>query len=72
MTTVNISEVDLIKLLKNSLFSREIKSPLEILKIKLLAIAMYLLSSSIRRIALLLNVGKSIVHYWIEKFKDTL
>ena len=33
---------------------------------------MYLLSSSIRRIALLLNVGKSTVHYWIEKFKDPL
>ena len=29
---------------------------------------MYLLSSSFRRIALLLNVGK-IVHYWVEKFK---
>ena len=33
---------------------------------------MYLLSSSVRRIALLLNVGKSTVHYWIEKFKDVL
>lgn len=33
---------------------------------------MYLLSSSFRRIALLLNVGKSTVHYWIEKFKDVL
>ena len=42
------------------------------LKVKLTAIAMYLLSSSFRRIALLLNVGKSSVHYWIEKFKDVL
>ena len=40
------------------------------MEIKLAAIAMYILSSSIRRIALLLNVGKSSVHYWIERFKD--
>jgi|Deesub1362B_J571_1020462.scaffolds.fasta_scaffold00912_17 transposase-like protein len=33
---------------------------------------MYLLSSSFRRIVLLPNVGKSTVHYWIEKFKDVL
>jgi len=33
---------------------------------------MYLLSSSLRRIALLLNVGKSTVHYWIDRFKDIL
>jgi len=31
-----------------------------------------LLSSSFRRIAPLLNVGKSTVHYWVEKFKDAL
>ena len=33
---------------------------------------MYLLSSSFRKIALLLNAGKSTVHYWVEKFKDAL
>ena len=33
---------------------------------------MYLLSSSFRRIALLLNVGKSSVHYWVDRFKDAL
>ena len=33
---------------------------------------MYLLSSSFGRIALLLNVGKSTVHYWIDRFKDVL
>ncbi|MHC1566550.1 MAG: hypothetical protein ACXQTD_02170 [Candidatus Syntropharchaeia archaeon] len=42
------------------------------MEIKLAAIAMYLLSSSLRRIALLLNVGKSTVHYWIDRFKDVL
>ncbi|MHC1567268.1 MAG: hypothetical protein ACXQTD_06050 [Candidatus Syntropharchaeia archaeon] len=51
-----------------SIFERN-KVPLEI---KLTAIAMYLLSSSLRRIALLLNVGKSTVHYWIDRFKDVL
>jgi len=33
---------------------------------------MYILSSSFRRIALLLNVGKSTVHYWVDRFKDIL
>jgi len=42
------------------------------LEIKLAAVAMYLLSSSFRRIALLLNVGKSTVHYWVDRFKDAL
>ena len=42
------------------------------IEIKLTAIAMYLLSSSLRRIALLLNVGKSTVHYWIDRFRDVL
>ena len=42
------------------------------MEIKLTAIAMYILSSSFRRIALLLKVGKSTVHYWVEKFKEAL
>ena len=42
------------------------------MEIKLAAVAMYLLSSSFRRIALLLNVGKSTVHYWVDRFKDAL
>ncbi len=33
---------------------------------------MYLLSSSVRRITLIFRVGKSTVHYWIERFKDVL
>ena len=41
------------------------------LEIKLTAIAMYLLSSSFRRIASL-KVGKSTVHYWVDKFKEAL
>ncbi|HIP25800.1 MAG TPA: IS6 family transposase [Archaeoglobus profundus] len=69
MVTADISENDLVKLLKEfDIFERD-KIPLET---KFLAIVMYLLSSSVRRIALLFNVGKSTVHYWIEKFKDTL
>ncbi len=69
MVTADISENDLVKLLKEfDIFERN-KIPLET---KLLAIAMYLLSSSVRRIALLFNVGKSTVHYWIERFKDVL
>jgi len=69
MVTADMVESDLVKLLKEfDIFERN-KVPLEI---KLTAIAMYLLSSSVRRIALLFNVGKSTVHYWIEKFKDTL
>ena len=42
------------------------------MEIKLAAIAMYILSSSFRRVTLLLNVGKSSVHYWVERFKDAL
>ena len=41
------------------------------LEIKLI-VALYLLSSSLRRIALPFSVGKSIVHYWIDKFEDVL
>jgi len=69
MVIVDIAENNLIKMLKEfDIFERN-KIPLEI---KLAAIAMYLLSSSVRRIALLFNVGKSTVHYWIERFKDVL
>ena len=66
MVIADIAENNLIELLKDfEIFERS-------LEIKLAAIAMYLLSSSFRRIALLLNVGKSTVHYWIERFKDAL
>ena len=69
MVTADIAESNLIELLKEfDLFERNKIS----LEIKLAAIAMYLLSSSFRRIALLLKVGKSTVHYWIERFKDAL
>ncbi|RLI86963.1 MAG: hypothetical protein DRO98_04710 [Archaeoglobales archaeon] len=69
MVTADIGENNLIELLKGfDIFERNNIS----LEIKLAAIAMYLLSSSFRRIALLLNVGKSTVHYWVEKFKDAL
>ena len=69
MVTADIGENNLIELLKGfDIFERNKIS----LEIKLAAIAMYLLSSSFRRIALLLNVGKSTVHYWVEKFKDAL
>ncbi|RLI86090.1 MAG: hypothetical protein DRO98_05900, partial [Archaeoglobales archaeon] len=69
MVTADIAENNLIKILKGfNIFERNRIS----LEIKLAAIAMYLLSSSFRRIALLLNVGKSTVHYWVEKFKDGL
>jgi putative transposase len=69
MATADIADNDLIKILKEfNIFERN-RIPLEI---KLVAIAIYLLSSSVRRIALLFNVGKSTVHYWIEKFKDVL
>ncbi|WP_456329217.1 hypothetical protein [Archaeoglobus sp.] len=68
MVTADIAENNLIELLKEfEIFERNKIS----LEIKLAAIAMYLLSSSYRRIALLLNVGKSTVHYWVEKFKDS-
>ena len=69
MVMADIAENNLIELLKEfDIFERNRIS----LEIKLAAIAMYLLSSSVRRIALLLSVGKSTVHYWIDKFKDVL
>jgi len=69
MVTADIAENNLLELLKEfNIFERNRIS----LEIKLTAIAMYLLSSSFRRIALLLNVGKSTVHYWIDRFKDVL
>ena len=69
MVIADIAENNLIELLKEfDIFERNKIS----LEIKLAAIAMYLLSSSFRKIALLLNVGKSTVHYWVEKFKDAL
>jgi len=69
MVTADIAENDLIKMLERfDIFERNKIS----LKTKLTAIAMYLVSSSFRKIALLLNVGKSTVHYWIDKFKDVL
>lgn len=68
MVTADIAEND-VKLLKEFCIFERNKIPLEI---KLTAIAIYLLSSSVRRIALLFNIGKSTVHYWIEKFKDTI
>ena len=68
MMTANIAENDLIKVLKESNIFERNKIPLEV---KLAAIAMCILSSSFI-IALLFNVGKSSVHYWIEKFKDVL
>ena len=68
MVIADIAENNLIELLKKfEIFERNKIS----LEIKLSAIAMYLLSSSLRRIALLLNVGKSTVH-WIDRFKDVL
>ncbi|MHC1566405.1 MAG: hypothetical protein ACXQTD_01380 [Candidatus Syntropharchaeia archaeon] len=68
MVTADITENDLTKMIEEfSIFGNKV--PLEI---KLTAIAMYILSSSFRRIALLLNVGKSTVHYWIDRFKDAL
>mgnify|MGYP000468682978 CR=1 FL=1 len=55
----NIAENNLLEILKEfDIFERN-RVPLEI---KFAAIAMYLLSSSFRRIALLLNVGKSTAH----------
>jgi len=33
---------------------------------------MYILSLSFRSVALLLNVEKSTVHYWVDKFKNVL
>ncbi|MHC1567906.1 MAG: hypothetical protein ACXQT5_04585 [Candidatus Syntropharchaeia archaeon] len=69
MVIADTAENNLIELLKEfEIFERNKIS----LEIKLSAIAMYLLSSSFRRIALLLNVGRSTVHYWVEKFKDAL
>ena len=69
MVTADIAENNLVELLKEfDIFERNKVS----IEIKLAAIAMYILSSSIRRIALLLNVGKSTVHYWIDRFKDVL
>ncbi len=69
MVIADIAENNLIELLKEfDIFERNKIS----LEIKLAAIAVYLLSSSFRKIALLLNVGKSTVHYWVEKFKDAL
>ncbi|AEA47780.1 DDE-type integrase/transposase/recombinase [Archaeoglobus veneficus] len=69
MVIANIADNDLIKILESfKIFERNKVS----LEIKLIAIAMYIVSSSVRRIALLFNVGKSTVHYWIEKFKDVL
>ncbi|MHC1585181.1 MAG: hypothetical protein ACXQS7_02815 [Candidatus Syntropharchaeia archaeon] len=69
MVIADTAENNLIELLKEfEIFERNKIS----LEIKLSAIAMYLLSSSLRRIALLLNVGKSTVHYWIDRFKDVL
>ncbi|WP_369425460.1 hypothetical protein [Methanothrix sp.] len=50
------------------LFSRN-KVPLEV---KLFAIATYVVSSSVRRTAAVLGVGKSSVHYWITRFKESL
>ena len=53
MVTADIVENDLIKMIeKFSIFGNKV--PLEI---KLTAIAMYILSSSFRRISLILNVG---------------
>ena len=69
MVTADIVENNLLELLKEfNIFERNKVS----IEIKVAAIAMYLLSSSLRRIALLLNVGKSTVHYWIDRFKDVL
>ena len=69
IVTADIAENNLIELLKEfEIFERNKVS----LEIKLTAIAMYLLSSSLRRMALLLNVGKSTVHYWVDRFKDAL
>ena len=69
MVTADIAENNLVELLKEfDIFERNEVS----IEIKLAAIAMYILSSSIRRIALLMNVGKSTVHYWIDRFKDVL
>jgi len=63
MIIASIVDNNLIELLKQfNLFERN-KIPLEI---KLTAIAMYILSSSLRRIATLLNVGKSTIHYWVK------
>ena len=50
------------------LFSRN-KVPLEV---KLFAIATYVVSSSVRKTATVLGVGKSSVHYWITRFKESL
>ncbi|MDF2958072.1 hypothetical protein [Candidatus Alkanophaga liquidiphilum] len=56
MVTADIVENNLLELLKEfNIFERNKVS----IEIKLTAIAMYLLSSSLRRIALLLDVGKS-------------
>jgi len=69
MVTADLAENNLIKMIEEfSIFERN-KVPLEI---KLAAIAMYIFSSSFRRISLILNVGKSSVHYWVEKFKNNL
>ena len=69
MVTADIAENDLIEILKDLTSSRGIRYPW---KSSFAAIAMYLLSSSFRRIALLLKVGKSTVHYWVDRFKDAL
>ena len=64
-----MTSVSLISVLSSiPLFSRN-KVPLEI---KLFAIATYLVSSSVRRTASVLGVGKSSVHYWTTRFKESL
>jgi len=65
---IDIIEDNLIKILKGfDIFERNKVS----LEVKLV-IAVYILSSSFRRIVLLLDVEKSTVHYWIKQFKNIL
>ena len=63
MVTADIAENDLIEILKGfNIFERNKVS----LVIKLVAVAMYLLSSSFRRIASLRKINR----YWVDRFKD--
>lgn len=65
MVTADVSENDPLELLKRFDIFKRNKVP----EIKL--INSNVSAFQVRRIALLFNVGKSTVHYWIEKFKDT-
>ena len=61
MVTADIAENDLIEILKGFIERNKVS-----LEIKLVAVAMYHLSSSFRRIASLRKINR----YWVDRFKD--